>query len=59
MLALLFTKATNDVADVVTVPHFKEIAQQMFDEDDILFNMKVEDLKNPERVAPLIHRCSK
>ena len=59
MLALIFIKAINGVAGVFTVPHFKEIAQRMVKEADILFDTKLEDLTNQEYVAPLICRCSK
>ena len=38
MLALLFIKATNGVADAVTVPYFKEIARQMADENGRAFD---------------------
>ena len=46
MLALLFIKATNGVVDAVTVLYFKEIAQQMADENDVLFHMTLKDLKD-------------
>ena len=59
MLALLFIKATNGVVDAVTVPYFKEIAQQMADKNDPLYRMTLEDLTHPTYVAPLICRCSK
>jgi len=59
MLALLFIKATNGVADAVTVPYFKEIARRMADENDPLYSMTLKDLTRPEYVAPLIRRCSK
>ena len=54
MLALLFIKVTNGVADAVTVPYFKEITQRMADENDSLYRMTLEDLTHPEYVAPLI-----
>ena len=50
MLALLFIKATNGVADA---------AQQMANKEDILFDMKLKNLTNLKYVAPLICRCSK
>ena len=59
MVALLFIKATNGVADAVTVPYFKEITKQMADENNDLFHMTLEDLMHPEYVAPLICQCSK
>jgi len=53
MLALLFIKATNGVADAVTVPYFKEIARRMADENDPLYSMTLKDLTRPEYVARL------
>ena len=54
MLALLFIKATNRIADAVIVPYFKKIARQMTNENDPLYYMILKDLTDPEYVAPLI-----